>query len=508
VFETPGTYLVTLTVVDGTNSVSNACVQITVQDPEVVFAGANTICFSTSGTFTQAPCNAPGTVTITTSNFVTAIGNAAPGKRLLFRRGETWTAATAASLRAAGPGIVGAYGAGAAPIVRSTGNTTMLALSSASTPNIGDWRVMDLEFDGLGGAGSNGVIGNGGANQMTLLRLRIHDASNGIQFSSSILDFWNNNGSPGHVLWDQIAIVDSTIQRVIGGSGGNGMFLLASRLGLLGNTVDDTTAAEHNIRIQYASKGVVQANDAGLPAVTKHNFTLRGVTAVNAGVTGTGTTQMVVISENLFRGGLSSEPVALRPSAASEDERIRDIIFERNLLRAGSAVQTGFNSSADEVTVRNNIFDMTASGGRCMTFNLRGAEPPHREIRVYNNTCFSNGTGSVHVVSLDATNTNVTIKNNLGYAPNSTPASIFLSNAGSTNVIGGGGTFGNSSDININNTSPNFANNGTCSNAGAFALNAPSYALNTGVAVPVFSDICGVSRPQGGSIDIGAAERP
>jgi hypothetical protein len=516
VFETPGMYTVCVTITDGTNTV-DAAVVITVDDPDLIFAGALTTCISTSGTFTGCPA---GAATLTTSNFATAIAAATPGRRLLFRRGETWAAPTAALLTANGPGIIGAFGAGALPKIQSTGNTTMLGLSNGGSPTISDWRIMDLEFDGLGGAGSNAIVGAGGISQVTMLRLQIHDVSNGIQFSASILDFLNGCALPpcpppppgGHLMWDQIAVVDANIQRVVGGSGGNGMFLYAQRLALLGNFVEDTTAAEHVVRVQFVDRGVVQANDWGLPALTKTVFTLRAVDVGSGGVAGTGTTQKVVISGNRMRGGDAALPISVQPSAASTDQRIRDIIFDGNLLLAGSAAQTGFISAADEVTVRNNIFNMTAgASGNCMTFDLRGAEPPHSEIRIYNNTCFSNGVAVGRVVTLDATTSNVTIKNNVGYAPNSAPASVFLANLGATGVVGGSGTFGNSSDFQIKNTSPGFLNgSGTFSTANDFRLNGASYALNTGVAVPVFSDIFGgatFNRPQGAAIDQGATEQ-
>jgi len=82
---------------------------------------------------------------------------------------------------------------------------------------------MDLELDGLSGASSVGVGAEGGINQVTLLRLNIHDIHVGIIFSSSTLDFWNSDGNlghSGHKMWDQLTVFDSTISRAIGGIGG------------------------------------------------------------------------------------------------------------------------------------------------------------------------------------------------------------------------------------------------------------------------------------------------
>jgi hypothetical protein len=518
VYMTPGTYTVTLVVTDGSNTVTNSCIQIAVQDPDVVFAGANTICVGASSPPVAGSGGCPaGALVQQTSDFSVVMGLATAGKRVLLRRGDTWTAPGGASvprLSSNGPGIVGAFGAGAAPLVQSgppPGNT-VLAISGPTTPNIRDWRIMDLEFDGLSGVNSNGVIGAGGAQQITFVRMRIRDISNGIQFSNSILDLLNSGGPPGgHQIYDQIAIVDSDIRRIVGGPGGNGMFLMARRLAAQGNFVEDTTAAEHVMRVQYVSGGVIQANDLGLPATLKHVLTLRAVNDGTGGVTAPNRSEKAVISDNLFRGGLAAQIVNIQPSGPSEDQRIRDIIVDGNLFRSGASAQAALLTSADEVTVRNNIFDMTGGTAfNCITHRRLGVEPAHSEIRTFNNTCFSNsaGTGALRVVSLDSTNTNVTIRNNLGYAPNLTGASVLLLDGGSTGVSGGGGTFGNSSDFAIKNTSPNFANgSGTFANATDFAVTAGSYAIDGGVAVPVFTDFFRAIRPQGAAHDIGAAEQ-
>lgn len=517
VYTTPGTYTVTLVVTDGSNTVTNSCIQVAVQDPDVVFAGTNTICVGASSMPVAGAGGCPaGALVQQTGDFSVVMGLATAGKRVLLQRGDVWTAPGGASvprLSSNGPGIVGAFGVGAPPLVQSgppPGNT-VLAISGPTTPNIRDWRFMDLEFDGLSGVNSNGVVGAGGAQQITFVRMRIRDISNGIQFSSSILDLLNAGGPPGgHQIYDEIAIVDSDIRRIVG-TGGNGMFLMARRLAVLGNFVEDTIAAEHVMRVQYVSGGVIQANDLGLPAAAKHVLTLRAVNDGTGGVTAPNRSERVVISDNLFRGGLSAQLVAIQPSAPTEDQRIRDIIVDGNLFRSGASAQAALLTSADEVTVRNNIFDMTGGFGfNCITHRQLGVEPAHSEIRTYNNTCFSNSAdaGALRVVTLDSTNTNVTIRNNLGYAPNLTGASVLLLDGGSTGVSGGSGTFGNSSDFQIKNTSPNFANaSGTFASATDFVVTAPSYAIDGGVPVPVFTDFFRAIRPQGAAYDIGAAEQ-
>lgn len=531
VYETPGTYDVTLAITDGTNTVTNACMRISVLDPEVVFADSNTICFSTSGT----PCPNALAVQVTTSNFGTALAMAAPGKRLLFRRGETWTSFSGANiprLSANGPGIVGAYGAGARPLVRPdvaiVGNTAILAISSAATPNISDWRIMDLEFAGVGGAtDSDAIRGGGGAQQITLLRMVLRDISNGIQFNAQGLDSQNLSPPGGHLVFDQIAIVDSNIQR-ISGAGNNGMFLQARRMAVLGNFVEDSTAGEHIVRVQYVSKGVFQANDLGLPAPgpggAKNVMTLRAVNVGTGGVTSPNNTDQVVISDNLFRGGLATQAISIQPSGGTEDQRIGNIIFDGNVVRAGPSLQTAIVSAADEITLRNNIFDMTGGTAfNCITPQQLGAEPVHSAVRIFNNTCFSNtaGGGALRVVNLRGNQAtpgpvgpascgqqNVSIGNNLGFAPNLVGATVLMLESLPCTATPGLALFGNSSDAQIASTPPLFTNgSGTFSLTTDFTVGAGSYAVNAGAAVPVFSDLFRTLRPQAAVIDIGAAEQ-
>lgn len=496
VFETPGTYRVNVTVTDGTNTASNNCIEIAVLDANIVFAGAATTCFSASGNFAGCPA---GATQVTTSDFKAAIATATPLSRLLFARGDVFNAAARPQLNSNGPGIIGAFGAGARPrIVQTPGNQIMLVTSG--TTAISDWRIMDLEFDGLLDTLPTGVqSGAAGGSQFTLLRLSIHDVNTGLQFSGP--------APGGHLLWDQLTIADSVLQRINdgGGGGGLGMFLMATRLALLGNLIDDTTGAEHALRIQYADRAVIQANDLGLPATTKHALTIRAADV--ARFTAPNVTQKVVVTDNLNRGGLSAQIIAIQPSAATIDERLRDIIVDGNFVRAGPSAQFGIIASSDEITVRNNVLDMTGGVAfNCMNFARSGSEPAHSGIRVYNNTCFSNsaGGGAMVVVRLDNTNTNVTLSNNLGFAPNLTGSSVLLFDAGSTGVTGGSGTFGNASDPLT--TSPLFVNAGGAS-ISDYAVTGASFAIGGGVAVPVFTDTFRNNRPLGGTFDIGAAEQ-
>lgn len=509
VFETPGTYNVCLTVFDGTNTRSTS-VSITVQDPDAAFPGNRTTCFSNSADFAGCPS---GATQVTTSSLDTVTNSATSGntvRRLLLRRGHVWTA-SGPTLSAQGPGILGAFGSGAVPIIRSAsaGGNTMLTLSRNNTPTMSDWRIMNIEFDGQNRANSYGISAGGGFSQITIFGVNIHDVFSGIQFSPSILNYWNSNGSPGHVIWDQIAVVNSTTTHAIGAGGGYCTYISGSRLSILGNTMDDSIVATHVLRIPYMNKGVIGHNLISRPAPIYHALKLHGPGFSSSGVTGGGRySEQIVISDNTFLGGAigSTWTVAIEAQNATEDERIRNVVFERNWTRAGLGTTIGVIVKGSEITFRNNIFDNTggATGGGT-GINLNGSfgiAPPIDQVRIYNNTFYRTAlTGDYTGVGLSGSPTNVTIRNNLVSAPGVPIAPALFGGSGGSGFVQSNNTVNNSAAALFVNSSPNVP--------AGFKLLSTSPAKDVGMnSVPVFSDFFLTNRPLNGVIDRGAAEAP
>ena len=519
VFETPGTYTVALAATDGTNT-ANSCTQIVVQNPDEVFAGTNTVCIGSSSLPVAGVNGCPvGATTAQKSDFVSAIQNyALTGKRLLFKRGDGFTAATSATLNRPGPGIVGAFGVGAAPVVKMTGDASILILSSRVTPGMSDWRVMDMALDGMSKPASKGIESAGGINQITLLRLQIYDTHTGISLDDSILDYLNSHGYPGHATYDQVAIVDTSVLRTMGGRGGNGIQLAVSRLSMLGSVVDDTTLTEHGVRIFNLNKGVLSNNMLSRQSPTKHVLKLHSKswcdvgspagtcvkTASNyrtntppIGVAGSYSEHIVISDNALVSGNGTDWTVNVGPQNAQSDERLRDIIVERNWFEGGNTTQVGLVMNGSDFTVRNNI---CLNSGKCVQVSARdtnSVEPPPKNGRVYNNTIYSNSTrsGDVIGVSICPQSSNITVQNNLGTSPF----------AISPRMVGDEGS-GNIQGNNLLNNTPTvlFVNGSPSAPADFNLLPAPSPAQNAGLlTVPVFSDFFGASRLQSG-MDVGA----
>lgn len=111
VFETPGTYTVTVVTNDGTSS-SQKTMAITVQDPNVVYAGASTICVDPAGSTGWGPAGA----TYATAIPATSTWN---NTRIMLKRGADFSAAGQLLVMQAANWQVVAGGTGAPPIVDS-----------------------------------------------------------------------------------------------------------------------------------------------------------------------------------------------------------------------------------------------------------------------------------------------------------------------------------------------------------------------------------------------------
>lgn len=547
VYETPGTYIVALSATDGTNTVSNSCAQIVVQDPDAVFVGTNTICVGATVTPTAGVGGCPlGATPVIQSNFATAINTyTLTGRRVLFKRGDTFTAPTTGSLTRTGPGIVGAYGTGVAPVVQ--GNATILNLSSTTTATIKDWRVMDLEFDGLGQLGSVGIDTMGGINQVLIFNMNMHDIKDGIKFNDALLTYLFYNGHPEHMMFDEIAIIDSTITPIIDSITGWRVYASAKHLSILGNTLgnmlNNNSMGSHVVRTPYIGKGVIANNtiarsgaamlaikmhgptwcDIGSPAgicVNPDNLLqplvnysyLTNTRPVGIHTTTSGYTEQVVVSDNEIIGASSPYLAVLGPQDPFLDERVRDVIVERNWLKAGNNLtQKAIVIHSYETTARNNICDMTGSDswGACFNPTLYGTGPaqPPDNIRIYNNTAYKGdafgGSSEFVLADIDTTSTNVTVRNNLAYGP-LTVSTIMVKGTGASNLT----QSNNSTNTQMKSIFPGWVS-ATPVAPVDFSLSGGSYAREAGLAtVPVFSDFFLTSRPQNSVIDMGAVEGP
>ena len=158
----PGTYTVSVIVIEpSTATVETATLEVVVNDPDVVFAGANTICISTdpADTFTGAPAGSQRFTSYTQAQAALEALNA-PG-RLLFKRGQSfvnrWIMDNVKTDLA-----FGAWGTGDKPIITMTNGlpTNPFRLPPAYPATAG--RAVEVRFDNLSFVGEwNPIDGSG-----------------------------------------------------------------------------------------------------------------------------------------------------------------------------------------------------------------------------------------------------------------------------------------------------------------------------------------------------------
>jgi hypothetical protein len=439
VFETPGTYTVTLTGYDGA-STSTRTTTVTVNDPNTVFSN-NTIYISQSGVPVPGQNGVPpGANVQQVTNWAQIATLAATYKRILLKRGDTWTVTNSAHFNnatRAGPGIIGAYGVGSRPIVAVNAETNALFFSAGAN----DWRVMDLDITAINlvsRPNSAGIVVGSGTVDTLLLRTDI----------KLLRNLFMADGAIGVYVAD--SLIGPTTPLDVGYAG---YLANTPRVALLGSRFHG--AGTHGIRMQGASRSVVSnvtVNDAivGTPG---NVFTLRGMSNdANNSVWNGLWTENVVISDNHFSGNANSLSVLrIHPQNNVNAERIRNIIVERNHVTGRSDV--GSFSVSTGLTVRNNIF-RTVYG---TALEVRGestvGSPYPTQSFFHNNTIYkpdtSLGNGFV-AFNLIGTVSGVDLRNNLVYAPqDSAPVLVWggaLGGAYSSNS--------NSSNFQIKNTRP------------------------------------------------------
>jgi len=153
VFETHGSYTVTCWAFyldsGGTLHTGSSTTDITVTDPDTVFA-SNTIYISQSGVPVPGVDDGvpPGANVQQVTTWSTIATLAQTYKRILLKRGDTWVSTVQVGLdqiSRAGPGIIGAYGTGAKPLMQMDSDAGAFSF----TANCPEWRIMDIEAEGI-----------------------------------------------------------------------------------------------------------------------------------------------------------------------------------------------------------------------------------------------------------------------------------------------------------------------------------------------------------------------
>ncbi|MCB0339504.1 MAG: right-handed parallel beta-helix repeat-containing protein, partial [Bdellovibrionales bacterium] len=498
-YEEAGDYTVRLSVVDQQGKYNEKEVLIHVIDADQYFSGSNTVCASTSGNFSGCPD--AGAQKVTTSSFGTAMSYLGNGKRVLLRRGEVFST-SGTSISVTDTAMIGAFGSGTAkPRIELTSSGIALQLKNVNT-QIKDIRIVDLEFDGNSSEASKSIAAESSTKYLTILRTDMHDFGTGLEMASSVLTYWNNNGYP-QAIHSGFSLVESSIIE----SSWGGAYLEAKDVTFLGNRLYNYTVDpnEHIIRTPFLDNAVFSNNSMGGGSFQKHVFKMHGPTysgGTSSVIPAHSMTQNVLVSDNEFYAGRSQWAVVPGPQNSIEDERLRNILIERNSFRASNTSIILLRQSGNYATIRNNVFNLTGGiGGQGIHLSKRGADPAPEHARIYNNTFYRADSGVLEAIYIAGDAIDAVARNNLAAGPFATSPKVLVQNYSPSTTA----------DHNLLSDNPKFVANAPVS-ALNFQLKAGSPAIDAGAPVANLEDYNESSRPINGDgtgaaqYDIGAFE--
>lgn len=436
VFETAGTYTVTLTAFDGV-SISSTTKTITVTAADAEWTGLKTVYYST-GAAPVAGVNGVlsgavyvGGVTDLSASFAANKGTG--NKRHLLQAGQTFNTSGQIIIDVGGPSMFGKFGTGTTPVVNATSVQGVFRMSSASTPTtVSDWRIQDIKVFG-NNTTTYAVASAHHFHDLLMLRMEAEQVSNLVWFPGSQIDA-SNAAVPGtHALWDKWFVVDCTVYNLqTSASGPNAIFGNGRRIAVMGCNIDNNANGEHGFRFQQLDRGVISCNTIQGIAVGKVNITVRGPNFAGTSTIPAGEySEKIVISDNYLVAGDSPGVVGFGPENGTIVEVGRNIIFERNFILGSVSSTNMITISSIDTTLRNNMINMPSVGNHAFGFLPGGIVPSPTRGAVYNNTVYKgNATdGGWGFVSLyfttDSGNPNPTmagctfdVKNNIIYVPN------------------------------------------------------------------------------------------
>ncbi len=512
VYKDTGDYTVTLYIRDDTGYTTTQTLSIHVDDPDVVFDGT-TVCLSdsTENDFTGCPPGATQRITDDITEIQDYLDQGL--KRILLHRGSSWeTNESVCSGRGIdGPVIVGAYGdcdspdergiCSNAPFIKLIDpNPTQTDYNSFFSGSYSrDWRLSDLWFEG--DIGYNSIMGAAtDVSSVLLFRIR----SEGFRHAVTISHY----ETEGH---DQIMIVDSDFSN----AENNVIYGGSEQMVLMGNLVENSSLT-HVVRIWQAFRSVISHNilsganldnSNGRHALKLHGPFVETLTDDSGNKHIMNPSRYIMISDNVFGGG-GPWTVGIGPQNASYDERLSDVILEKNRFFADYGLQSVNKVTrsllvwARDVTVRNNIFVGNGSGSAYVgaTVEQRGIEPPPSHVQIYNNTFYKTDTTDEDsynmylAVDIADTSSQISVRNNLVHLPNSGDL-VMVFRDRSTDLVESSNLLTDLPVLTDPGNNYHFFRD--------YSLQADSPAIDAGESIPVLDDFTGNNRI-GSFYEIGA----
>lgn len=422
------TYTVKLSakVIDATTQVTTVAtcvVTATALAPSGVngFPNANTTCVAANSTPVAGAggCPAGAAVLPSQSNLGTALTSAfGNGKRVLFKCGDTFNGAfTFPTFTKA---TIGAYGGcentlTSRPIFQNSSGTTLQFNQTTAITNT-DLRLTDIDFeDGTTSAKATGNGGGLGGTQITFYNLKCialqycytmnQATQSGVIASTADV---SAHGTGWYALFWNYAENNCLNNSTAANCGGTPAYAPVNYNAIMGNNLTGTSCVYNGGANGCTGAEVTRFSACRLCVVTNNKFfnssgswgatlKMHSGNTFNSLATFIGQySEYLEVSDNVFSGLSGANLVEFTPQNTTTDERLRLVVFERNMMIGATGNAGGPGNllwmSASNGTVRNNVFFVTAADttppGRGSQFLQRGIEPVPQGNEIYNNTCY------------------------------------------------------------------------------------------------------------------------
>lgn len=384
VYETPGTYTASLNVYGADGDVAVRNVQITVGD----YTAAETTCVSTSGNFTGCPS---GAARVTGDDYD---ANATSTARVLYRCGESFAQSQAIPLTRNGA-FIGAYSDSG--VVKGRGCRYTVTGTRGYDPffiNADDIRIMGGNRTGNGREESLITFAAGPSADPDHILVQNWNLDNmGRVFISTE---YGQNGSQLPRYWGFFSVQSNGC-----GALGQCIATVTEYLALVDLVLSGSS--QHVIRLFHGEDTFIHNIKVENYAV--HGITIRGLgdnhpAGYSRWAENTFISDSWIVGDEVWpvqNGGLNGDGLFLR---------MRNNIIERSYFTTGASlsgngadlrpsfyIATGVSGSAaliQDMTYRNNIFDMRNTGAGASAMN---AGSNNTGMEFYGNSGFSDGTG-------------------------------------------------------------------------------------------------------------------
>jgi hypothetical protein len=461
---TPGggdkTFQATVTATDGTNTAS-CNVGVTVFDPMGPNGFSSTTCFFNSTVGTGCPAGATRTAS-------TTIHTPGSGQQFLYKCGDSFSGGASIPVTTT-KYAMGAYGSCVGTFITTSNHSTfpqftnsgggnIITLGTTNTTAVGpsDGRFSSIDFEGTSGGvavatqsifnvnqmlvynsyANSGTMGRAwyvsGGTQMAVVASIANGGSGDIE-----TNFWNfaNNTCAGNFTLTGYLCGASTPSLTLYSNTDYNAFIGD----LLDNTGVGTSNTWENLRVATCRLCILSNNQLSRKSPANGGANLK----MESGNSGNGNpewlgkfTELIEIDDNLFTGNTGGQMIEIAPENKDDDERLRNIVFERNIV-APSGSETPLATSGINFTFRDNAFygglsneglwlgaerrgtewtsctQDTCAGGTLSAAPTNPNAPEFYEI--YNNTCNLGGgnciTGTIGWFAGAAPSTNVRINN-------------------------------------------------------------------------------------------------